>query len=103
MKEEQLLTYLKANCAGRRNIRKSTYLEQTLQISGNELRRLVHRLRKRGVPIASSPDGYFYAVTASEVYSTIRQLKRMTRGLEAAIRGLEDALDGFGPAGGDSL
>ena len=99
MKEEQLLEYLKANCAGRKNIRKSVHLEQALRISGNELRRLVHRLRKRGVPSASSPDGYFYAVTAGEVYSTIRQLKRMASGLEAAVRGLEDALEKFGPGG----
>ena len=101
MKEEQLLIYLKANCAGRKNIRKSAHLEQALHISGNELRRLVHRLRKRGVPIASSPDGYFYAVTAGEVYSTIRQLKRMASGLEAAVRGLEDALEEFGAARDD--
>ena len=102
MKEEQLLVYLKANCAGRGNIRKSIHLEQALHISGNELRRLVHRLRKRGVPIASSPDGYFYAVTAGEVYSTIRQLKQMASGLDAAVRGLESALERFAPIGGEN-
>ncbi len=107
MKEELLLEYLKTVCPGRGRIQKSAQLEGALQISGNELRRLIHRLRKRGVPVASSRDGYFYAVTAGEVYSTIRQLKRMVSGLEAAIRGLEDALERFGPAapqdgGGDS-
>ena len=102
MKEDLLLEYLKTMCPGRERIRKSAELERALHISGNELRRLIHRLRKRGVPIASSRDGYYYAVTAGEVYSTIRQLKRMASGLDAAIRGLEEALERFGPAGGDS-
>ena len=82
-------------------IQKSVQLERALQISGNELRRLVHRLRKRGVPIASSRDGYFYAVTAGEVYTTIRQLRQMACGLEKAIAGLEGSLAKFGPGGGD--
>lgn len=101
MKEDLLLEYLKTMCPGRERIQKSAQLERTLRISGNELRRLIHRLRKRGVPVASSRDGYFYAVTAGEVYSTIRQLKRMASGLEAAIHGLEDALERFGPANKD--
>ncbi|MEY8573368.1 hypothetical protein AALD01_03025 [Oscillospiraceae bacterium 21-37] len=101
MKEELLLEYLKTVCLGRGRIQKSAQMERALQISGNELRRLVHRLRKRGVPIASSRDGYFYAVTAGEVYTTIRQLRQMACGLEKAIAGLEGSLDKFGPGGGD--
>lgn len=101
MKEELLLEYLKTVCPGRGRIQKSAQLERALQISGNELRRLIHRLRKRGVPIASSRDGYFYAVTAGEVYTTIRQLRQMACGLEKAIAGLEGSLDKFGSGGGD--
>ena len=48
---------------------------------------------KNGKPIGSSKNGYFYAVTAGEIYFTIRQLETMKRGLEAAIHGLESALD----------
>lgn len=96
MGSEQLLAYLKANCPGRAKAEKSASLEQTLRISGNELRRLVNRLRRRGIPIGSSRDGYFYAMTAGEVYATIRQLAEMEAGLEAAISGLEQALDRFG-------
>ena len=101
MASEQLKSYLKNNCLGRKNAVKSPELEQALGVSGNELRRLVHRLRKRGVPIASSRDGYFYAVAAGEVYTTIRQLRQMACGLEKAIAGLEGSLDKFGPGGGD--
>lgn len=96
MKYEPLVMHLKAECKGRKNAQKSTELEQSLQISSNELRRRVNRLRREGVPIGSSADGYFYAVTAGEVYATIRQLRSMETGLEAAIRGLESALYSFG-------
>ena len=52
-------------------------------------------MRQKGIPIASSQDGYYYARTAGEVYGTIRQLKTMEAGLQSAISGLEQALDAF--------
>lgn len=99
MNEEAIYSYLKHNAAGRNRAVKSDALEQALSISGNELRKCVNRLRRNGSPIGSSKDGYFYAVTAGEVYSTIRQLKRMEDGLCAAISGLELALDSFSKDG----
>lgn len=96
MREEKLLTYLKGACAGRRYRVSGAELEQVLGVSGTDLRKLVNRLRRKGVPIGSDRSGYFYAVNAGEVYSTIRQLRRMADGIEAAIRGLEDALERFG-------
>nr|WP_326184160.1 hypothetical protein [uncultured Oscillibacter sp.] len=97
MREEKLLAYLKGACSGRRYTIKSAELEQVLGIGGTDLRKLVNRLRRKGVPIGSSRDGYFYARTAGEVYGTIRQLQVMVSGLEAAIQGLERALEDFGP------
>ena len=64
MREQQVLAYLKAVCKGRKNIQKSRQIQLALHINGNELRKQVHRLRQKGHPIASSQDGYFYAVTA---------------------------------------
>lgn len=96
MREQQVLAYLKAVCKGRKSIQKSRQIETALHISGTELRKQVHRLRQKGHPIASSQDGYFYAVTAGEVYSTIGQLRAMEYGLKLAIEGLERALDSFG-------
>ena len=98
-KEELLLEYLKTVCPGRSRVQKSIQLERSLQTSGDGLRGMVNRLRRRGEPIASSADGYFYAVNAGELYAAIQRLKRMVRGLEAAIRGMEKALERFGPAG----
>ena len=96
MREQPVLAYLKAVCKGRKNIKKRHQIETALHIHGTELRKQVHRLRQKGHPIASSQDGYFYAVTAGEVYSTIGQLRAMEYGLKLAIQGLEQALDSFG-------
>ena len=96
MREEKLRNYLQGACVGRRYVVRGAELERVLGISGNELRKLVNRLRRKGVPIGSSREGYFYAKTAGEVYATIRQLRQMEEGLAAAVHGLETALDGFG-------
>ncbi len=101
MREEKLLAYLKGACPGRRYRVSGGELERVLNLSGTDLRKLVNRLRRRGVPIASDRSGYFYAVTAGEVYSTIRQLRQMAAGLEKAM---EDSLEKFGEldSGSDS-
>lgn len=96
MREEKVAAYLKEYCFGRRNARKSADLEKTLHLSGKDLRMLVHRLRRRAIPIASGPEGYFYAATAMEVYTTIHQLQVMAKGLDIAIRGLEQSFTAFG-------
>lgn len=98
-REEQLTAYLRSVCYGRRRIISSAALERTMGLSGTELRRLVSRLRRKGIPIASSRTGYWYAATAMEVYTTVRQLRQMADGLEKAIAGLESALEQFGEAG----
>jgi len=67
-------------------------------MSENELRSQISRLRREAIPIASSGAGYFYAETAGEIYTTIRRLEKMRRGLDAAIEGLEEALNRFGDA-----
>lgn len=95
MREEKLLSYLKGACTGRRYSASSAALEAAIGISGTDLRKLVNRMRRKGVPIGSDRCGYFYAATAGEVYSTIQQLQNMENGLAAARRGLERSLDAF--------
>ena len=99
MREEQLLAYLKGACLGRRYRVSGAELETVLGVSGTDLRKMVNCLRRRGVPVGSDRQGYFYAVTAGEVYTTIRQLRQMVTGLEKAIAGLEESLDSFGESG----
>ena len=96
MTNEQLCGYLAENCLGRHGTIGGRKLAGKMGVSENELRRRVNRLRQQGVPIASSRAGYFYAATAGEVYATIRSLRGMASGLEAAITGLEKALERFG-------
>ncbi len=98
MREEQLVSYLKGACPGRTRRVSGAELERVLNTSGTDLRKQVNRLRRRGIPIGSDRSGYFYAVTAGEVYTTIRQLRQMVTGLEKAIAGLEGSLEKFGEA-----
>lgn len=99
MNDETLLIYLKTNCYGKAHRIAASALEQQLSMGGSDLRKRISRLRRKGVPIASSREGYFYAATAGEVYATIRLLREMAAGLEASIRGLEAALESFGEGG----
>ena len=87
-REEQLLAYLKGACPGRAYRVSGRELAHTLGISVAELQKQVNRLRRRGIPIASDRSGY-------EAYATIRQLRKMANGLEAAIQGMEQSLDDF--------
>ena len=94
-REERLLAYLEGACLGRTRCTGGKELERRLNLNGTELRKAVNRLRQKCKPIASDRNGYFYAQTAGEVYATIRNLKKMRAGLDAAIQGLEQALDAF--------
>lgn len=101
MREDRLLAYLKGACSGKEYRVSSAELEQALGITATDLRKLVNRMRRKSIPIASDQCGYYYAATAGEIYGTIRQLRSMVNGLEAAIHGLEQALDRFSMEGGD--
>ncbi len=95
MKKDELKKYLSHNCRGRKSAIGGEGLRRALRTSENEVRKAVNRLRREGVPIASDRAGYFYAQTAGEVYTTIRNLLKMRVGLDAAIAGLEQSLEQF--------
>ena len=95
MNKEKLRQYLEVFCSGSEHSKKAKDIGRAVCISEKELRKLVNRLRQEGVPIGSSRKGYFYAVTAGEVYATIRFLEAIKRALEAAIAGLVRSLDSF--------
>ena len=94
-REEKLLTYLEGACLGRARCMGGKELGRALNLNGTELRKAVNRLRQKCEPIASDRNGYFYAQTSGEVYSTIRYLKKIRAGLDAVIRGLEASMDEF--------
>ena len=95
MREELFAGYLKKNCAGRRKIMSGRALEKALHMSGNELRKQVNKLRRKGVPIASNQDGYFYAVSAGEVYATIKQLQKIVVKINALEGDMQKLTDDF--------
>ena len=95
MNDEELRDYLKRFCFGREHLICSRDLVRQKNLRESDLRKKVNRLRRKAVPIASSREGYFYASNAAELYSTIRQLKELRAGLDAAISGLERAMETF--------
>lgn len=95
MNNEQLCSYLKENCLGGEHAISGREIARLCAVSENELRRRVNRLRREGEAIASDHTGYFYARTAGDLYATIRAMRKMANGLEAAICGLERAFDRF--------
>lgn len=100
MRKEQLCVYLYENCRGKRKCVSSKKLQTELHMGENEIRKYVNRLRRECIPIGSNTNGYYFAATAAEVYDTIKNLRRMREGLDAAITGLECSMESF--KGGDS-
>lgn len=49
MREEKLLNYLKGACTGRKYRASGAELEAALGISGTDLRKLVNRMRRKGI------------------------------------------------------
>src|SRR5699024_7574084 len=80
MEKERLAKHLERYHLGANSAATSRELELTFGIKGIEVRHLVNRLRRDGVPIASSGSGYFYAATEQEVRATIAHLTRRIGG-----------------------
>ncbi len=67
MQKERLAEYLERYHLGASNAATSRELELTFGIKGIQVRHMVNALRREGVPIASSGDGYYFAATDQEV------------------------------------
>ena len=101
MRKEQLCVYLYKNCRGKKKCASAKAFRSDLHMSENELRKHVNRLRRECIPIGSSSNGYYFAETAAEVYDTIKNLRRIRDGIDAAITGLECSMISF--RGGDGV
>lgn len=95
MQKDPLLVYLHTSCRGKDNRISGAQLARVHGISISALQGRVRRLRRQGQPIASDAYGYYYAVTAVEVFATIRRHQKLIRALEADIRGLVISMETF--------
>lgn len=59
----------------------------------SEVRALVSYWRERGEPIASEGDGYFYALTPSELEPTMLHLRQRMSRILTVTRGLQGWID----------
>lgn len=95
IQKDPLLIYLRMSCRGKDNRVSGAQLARIHGISISALQGRVRRLRQQGYPIASDAYGYYYAVTAGEVFATIRRHQKLIRALEADIHGLVRSMDTF--------
>ena len=107
MEDKYLAEHLRQYHLGEAGAVTSRELEIAFSVRGKEVRDAVNRLRRKGVPIASSSSGYFYAAAEQEVRATIAHMTHRISGIAAAIRGLNQSLEKFDTAqlripGGDS-
>lgn len=103
MQEERLAEFLKRYHSGESNAATSRELECVFSIKGIEVRQMVNRLRRKGVPIASSGSGYFYAATEQEVRATIAHLTRRISGLNRSLEQFNTAQTRLPLEGGDAV
>lgn len=80
---------------GRRKAITSKEIENDFQCKGTEVRKTVNELRSNGVPICSSPTGYYYAETKSEIKDTLAHLESRIKKIEKAKEGMEETLKNY--------
>ena len=101
--DRDLMFWLTTYAKGIKKAITSKELEETLGLSGVQIREAVNRLRSRGELVGSVSNkkdqtgGYFLCMTPDEAYITLRHMKARISGIHNAIRGMEDGLaDKFG-------
>ena len=97
--DDGIAEYLKAFCMGEQAAVTSRTLEGAFHIRGPDVRRIINRLRGKGIPICSFDSGYYYAETEKELQRTIRQLRSRIKKIAYAERGLTKALEVFSNSG----
>ncbi len=68
-------------------------IEESYELSGSEVRSIVHHLRCEGVPIGSGHKGYYMARTPDEIETTIEHMIQREQSIRHAREGLQRAFD----------
>ena len=66
-------------------------IEESYELSGSEVRSIVHHLRCEGVPIGSGHKGYYMARTPDEIETTIEHMIQREQSIRHARLGLQRA------------
>lgn len=91
-KAELICEFINVYHKGRENAVKSKELERLFNIDGRSVRRCIHTMRKKGIPICSdSSVGYFYATTQDKINETIAWLNGIITKMSNAKSGLLNA------------
>ena len=81
---------------GRINAVKSDELEELTGLDSRDTRQCIERLRRSGVVICSSNDGYFYPETRAELQDFIHKEAARAHSIEITLRSAERLLSEWG-------
>lgn len=91
MLKSELAGYLEIFHCGEQYAVSSRELSSAFNIPERELRTVINELRREGVPICSSSNGYFFAESDTELLQTIGHMASRIAGISGALRGLKKA------------
>ena len=92
--DKQICEYLR-RYKGEENTVSAKTIEQAFRLDGAEVRRCIHRLRRKGVPICSDTNGYFYAQNQREIDRTIHSMNSRILKMQSARNGLVKSKQGI--------
>ena len=67
-------------------------IEEKLGISETKLRAICNALRCNAVPVCSSSQGYWMAISADDLHETIQHLEQRIRSMSEAVYGLKKGM-----------
>ena len=75
-RQKYLYTFLHKYHKGRKNAIVTEQIEKAVELEENDIRRLVSKFRREGIPICSCNEGYFYPNSYSEIIDTVTKFER---------------------------
>ena len=71
----------------------SKELSKLFRVKDSVVRKAVNVARRNGIPICSSPKGYYYSECNEDIIQTIKSLKHRITDIQGAVDGLQQSLE----------
>ena len=97
LKKDEICTYLIQKHIGQENAAPCKTLEAVFSLNNRTVRKHIHFLRCKGIPICSDKNGYYYPDSADEIAATIAQFRSRIVKLSNAKRGISNTSDNSYP------
>ena len=102
-KAQTICCFLMKHHRGPENVIQTRQLQSYFDLDTRSLRRIVHSLRCKGVPICSDGNGYYVAKIEDDLENTIAHLNSRIEKMADARNGLLKAVGAMGSGDGFSI